>query len=192
MLKNGKKRVFTFLLIALLLTGGMFLHFVSERKEGGCNVLLAGTKEEDQEADRFRVLQNLHLQWRDGVFGDRPYYRRELYRYLLGLLGKRIRTDYQYYLISPECVYEKRVKSAFSNDQWLVIKGEVETESIRKIIGKDVNLLKQWYRSRLFLAVSGRIRDYRLDDWDKRIVLSLDRMRVEVKKKRDDNTKSGE
>jgi hypothetical protein len=40
-------------------------------------------------------------------------------------------------------------------------------------------VLKSWWRSRRLLSVTGRVKDFRIDDRDWTVVLFLDRMRVE-------------
>lgn len=128
----------------------------------------------------FIELHSVYLKWRDGYFGSRSHYRNYLYFLLLDMMGHRIVTGYDYCLISPELIYEQKLRFAFYNGDWLRIEGKVNIDSIKKIIGDDSSLLMTWWRSRKLVSVSGRLRGYRIDDWDKKVYVIMDDIQVKT------------
>jgi len=140
-----------------------------------------GAADKSAEGTRnFIELHDVYLKWRDGYFGSRSHYRNHLYFLLLDMMGHRIVTGYDYCLLSPELIYEQKLRFAFYNGDWLHIEGKVNIESIKKIIGDDSSLLMTWWRSRKLVSVSGRLRDYRIDDWDKKVYVIMDDIQVKT------------
>jgi len=131
-----------------------------------------------KETANFIELHSLYLKWSSGLFGSRQYYRQKMYMHLMDLLDKYIKTGFDYYLESPEAVYDTRLRFVFYNGNWLYIEGEANKESIKKITGNNPEMLLHWWRSRKLLSVSGKIRRYRIDDWDRKIHVFLDDMSV--------------
>ncbi len=128
----------------------------------------------------FIELHSLYLKWKDGFFGSRTHYRTQLYFMLLDMMGHRIVTGYDYVLESPELIYQQKLRFAFYGDDWLHIEGRINKESIKKIIGDDSSLLLSWWRSGKLVSVSGILRDYRIDDWGKKIYVVLEDITVKV------------
>jgi hypothetical protein len=163
-----------FMLVTLLAFSFTFLSLF--------DIPLSGADNEDASiaVKNYLELERLHVGWSEDFFGKGPYYRRVLYNYLVDKLGEEILTDYNYVLISPEGIYRRRLRCKLSYGRWLYIIGDVDIESIKKIIGDDITVLKRWWRSRRLLAVQGRIRKFRVesDEWGKRVVLYLDKIRV--------------
>ncbi|MCX7678202.1 MAG: hypothetical protein N2316_03195 [Spirochaetes bacterium] len=137
----------------------------------------------DEGTKNFLALHSVYIKWRDGFFGSRTHYRTQLYYMLLEMMGHRIVTGYDYVFESPELVYQQKLRFAFYGDDWLHIEGKVNKESIKKIIGNDSNLLLSWWRSKKLVSVSGILRDYRIDDWQKKIYVILDDIHVKVLEK---------
>ena len=130
------------------------------------------------DAVNFIELHTLYLKWSSGLFGSRKYYRQKIYVHLMELLDKRIKTGYDYYLESPEAVYDTRLRFVFYNGNWLFIEGKVNKDSIKAITGDNPEMLLHWWRTRRLLSVSGKIRNYRIDDWDRKIHVVLDDLSV--------------
>lgn len=135
----------------------------------------------DEGKKNFLVLHSVYLKWRDGFFGSRTHYRTQLYYMLLEMMGHRIETGYDYVFDTPSMVYQQKLRFAFYGDDWLHIEGKVNKESIKKIIGDDSSLLLSWWRSKKLVSVSGILRDYRIDDWQKKIYVVLENIEVKVK-----------
>jgi hypothetical protein len=162
------------MLVILIASGFIFLNLF--------DIPLNGANNENASiaVKNYLELERLHAGWSEDFFGKGPYYRRVLYNYLVDKLGQEILTDYNYVLISPEGIYRRRLRCKLSYGRWLHIIGDVEIESIKEIIRDDITVLKRWWRSRRLLAVQGRIRRFRIesDEWGKRVVLYLDKIRV--------------
>ncbi len=131
----------------------------------------------------FIELHSLYLKWKDGFFGSRTHYRTRLYFMLMEMMGHRIVTGYDYVLESPELIYQQKLRFAFYGDDWLHIEGKVNKARIKKIIGDDSSLLLSWWRSGKLVSVSGILRDYRIDDWGKKIYVVLEDIVVTVPEK---------
>ncbi len=172
-----RRRAFAVAVFMLCLAGFAPPGVPSDRATGGKEAVPEGTR-------NFIELHGVYMKWRDGFFGSRTHYRNRLYFLLLDMMGHRIVTGYDYRLISPELVYEQKLRFAFYGDDWLHIDGKVDRESIKKINGDDSSLLRTWWRSGKLVSVSGILRDYRIDDWGKRIHVVLDDIKVSVPERR--------
>lgn len=113
----------------------------------------------------FFDLQAYYTKWNEGLFGSRRYYEGRLWRFLVKLVGKEITTEHDFMLASPEGVYDKRVVCIFPSFRWLYIHGDLDEESVKNIPGTDYAALKGWWRSGKLVAVTGKLRKFKLD-WD--------------------------
>ena len=96
------------------------------------------------------------------VFFPRKSDERQLRAYLNDLIGKEILTDSSFVLISPEGLYDQGVTGLIMSDRWLKISGPLDSDSVTGIIGKDTDMLKMWWRSGKFVAVSGKVKRFKL------------------------------
>lgn len=161
------------------LNPGITVSFENDQRPQGTLFLSEARAETDKkETTNFIELHSLYMKWSSGLFGSRKYYRQKVYMHLMTLLDKYIKTGYDYYLESPEAVYDTRLRFVFYNGNWLYIEGNANKESIKEIVGDNPEMLLHWWRTRRLLSVSGRIRRYRIDDWDRKIYVFLDDMAV--------------
>jgi hypothetical protein len=123
----------------------------------------------------FLEIARLYDDWNDKIFGKSAYCRQKLVRVLRERIGEYILTDYNFALISPESMHDRKVICRFYYEGWLKIEGRAEIESIKKLIGGDIEKLKRWWRSGSLIAVYGKIRKFRLgmDSGGRHIVLYL-------------------
>jgi hypothetical protein len=118
----------------------------------------------DQEAyRRYSELHLKYIKWHEGLFGSRRYHERKLMTFLNELVGKTVRTGAEYMLSSPEGITDPEIHCRFSTKCWLYIKGEIDTKSISDVAGGNSEKLRTWWRSDLFISVSGKVRKWRLD-----------------------------
>lgn len=134
---------------------------------GGLKIrCVAGFAGEMSEGERnYFVLRQGYTKWHEGLFGSRRYYERKLIRLLYGMIGKEITTGHDYMLASPEGVFDKTVTCNLQNCRWLYIHGALDAESVKNIVGSDGSVLRRWWRSGMLVAVTGRLKRYKLD-WD--------------------------
>ena len=112
---------------------------------------------------RYHKLQNLYIKWNDGLFGSRKYYQNRLKEYLNNLFKKEIQTGFSYILLSPEGAVDKKVHCKVQFGRWLQIYGELDVNSVNKVIGKNKDILRKWWRTNMLVSISGKVRKYRLD-----------------------------
>ncbi len=96
------------------------------------------------------------------IFFPRKSDERQLRAILNDLIGKEIMTDSSFVLISPEGLYDQGVTGLVRSDRWLKISGPVDSASVTGIIGKDTDMLKMWWRSGKLVAVSGKVKRFKL------------------------------
>jgi hypothetical protein len=113
----------------------------------------------------FYQLQKHYTKWNDGLFGSRHYYEGKLIEYLRKLIGKEITTEHDYMLLSPDGIYDKKMVCIFPSYRWLYIHGDLDTESVKNIPGTDYAAMKGWWRSGVLVAVTGKLKNFKLD-WD--------------------------
>ena len=79
--------------------------------------------------------------------------------------------------------YDKKIKCKLYHARWLHIVGKVDIEDLKEVMGKDINVIKRWWRSKRLLAVYGRVKKFRLesDEKSKNVVLYLENIRLRVK-----------
>jgi hypothetical protein len=108
----------------------------------------------------FSGLKNLHLKWNTGIFKSARYYRKYMTRYILENIGREIRTDYSFRIISPEGLYGKKLVCDFFIEDWLMIKGEIDRLEVAKLVGEDTGLLIKFWRSKKLISAGGIIKNY--------------------------------
>jgi hypothetical protein len=115
----------------------------------------------------FYELQKWFTKWNDGFFGSRHYYKGKLILYLRKLIGKEITTEHDFMLASPEGVIDKKMICIFPSYRWLYIHGDLDVESLKNVPGTDYPAMKGWWRSGVLVAVTGKLKKFKLD-WDAR------------------------
>jgi hypothetical protein len=111
----------------------------------------------------FFSLHNLYLNWTDALFGSRHFNEQKLTSYLVSLLGKEITTDHDFMLSSPEGVIDKTMVCIFRNGRWLYVHGELDEASLKLLSGSGFEALKAWWRSGVLVALSGKVKFFKLD-----------------------------
>jgi hypothetical protein len=113
----------------------------------------------------FFLLRDYYTKWHDGLFGSKKYHKRKLLHLLQGMIGKEIVTEYDFMLVSPEGVIDKTVACNFQWGRWLHVHGELDAESAKNVAGSNYKVLREWSRSGILVALSGRLKKFKLD-WD--------------------------
>lgn len=142
--------------------------------------LCAGAAEPPEGVKNFFTLQKLYMKWSGALFGSRHYNERKLDRFLVDLLGKEITTDHDFMLASPEGVIDKTMICIFQNGRWLYVHGDLDEESLKLLAGSGYETLKSWWRSGELVAISGKVKLFKLD-WDANgdtVHLYLDKIRI--------------
>ncbi len=162
----------------------------TEEKFGFLTVLSA--KEAPQRVKNYLKLHDMFVKWQDGFFGSRKSSRRLLYMYLVDLIGQEIETGYNYYLVCDGDLENKKVKSKFRDERWLNFHGPVDISELENIARKDPTILKKWWRSKVLVSVSGKIRKFRIgkDRSGDTIELYLTKIKVSPVKKISENKKN--
>jgi hypothetical protein len=99
-------------------------------------------------------------------------------------MGKEILTDYNYFLISPEGLFEKKPVCNLYIEKWLQIRGEINKEDLVKFVEKDPTLLTKWWRTRNLLAVYGTVKDFRLESGIREEIVILYLKDIKIKESR--------
>ncbi len=167
--------------LAVLLVCAAGWYFTREPHRCGCEngVGLCAGELSDGLRNYF-LLHAAYNSWKEGLFGSRKFHERKLLDLLYGMIGKEITTEDDFMLDSPEGVVDKTVSSVFQGSRWLIIHGEIDEASFGRALGTDYGRLKGWWRSGVLVAVTGRVKKFRLD-WNKygdTIHLYLDRVTV--------------
>lgn len=140
----------------------------------------AAAAEPPEGVKNFFMLQKLYLKWSGALFGSRHYNEGKLNRFLVDLLGKEITTDHDFMLASPEGVVDKTMVCIFRNGRWLYVHGDLDEESLKLLAGSGYEALKSWWRSGQLVAISGKVKLFKLD-WDANgdtVHLYLDKIRI--------------
>ncbi|OHD66148.1 MAG: hypothetical protein A2176_07845 [Spirochaetes bacterium RBG_13_51_14] len=139
-----------------------------------------GAAEISEGVKNYFLLQKHYTSWHEGLFGSRRFHERKLWDFLLRLLGKEITTDYDFMLSSPEGLYDKTMTCVFQYNRWLHIHGDLDLESVKKVTGMDGAAMMGWWRSKVLVAVTGKVKKFKLD-WDAQgdtVHLYLDKVTV--------------
>jgi hypothetical protein len=149
----------------------------------------ASNSAEISEAEKnYLALAEYFGRYNNIVFFPRKTNETQLRMYLVDLIGKEIMTESDFILISPEGMYEQGVSGFVRSDRWLKLIGPVDGASVKAIIGDDTDMLKKWWRTGKLVAVSGKVKRFRLTkDVNGNIVeLYLDKIKLlDLEKKLD-------
>ncbi len=113
----------------------------------------------------FFLLQKHYQSWHDGYFGSRRFHERKLRSFLLKLLGKEITTENDFTLVTPTGNDDRNVVCVFQTYRWLYIHGNLDVDSLKNAVGKDYAPRGDWERNRIFVSLSGKVKNFKLD-WD--------------------------
>ncbi len=118
---------------------------------------------EISEAEKnYLTLTDYFNRYNNIIFFPRKSDERRLRAILTDLIGKEIKTDSSFVLISPEGLYDHGVTGLVRSDRWLKVLGPLDSDSVTGIIGKDTDMLKMWWRSGRLVAVSGKVKRFKL------------------------------
>jgi len=152
--------------IAVMMTG---LPFPGRHESRTCGAGWTGpglcAVELPEGVKNFYQVQKYYTKWHDGFFGSRHYHEGKLIELLRKLLGKEITTEHDYMLASPEGIVDKKMVCIFPSYHWLYIHGDLDVESLKSIPGTDYEAMKGWWRSGVLVAVTGKLKNFKLD-WD--------------------------
>ncbi|GAF88089.1 unnamed protein product [marine sediment metagenome] len=129
---------------------------------------------------RYFELYKLYVKWNKGLFGSRKFHEGFLKKYLIKMLGKEIQTDFDFIVKAPDGVFDNTVICKGRFGKWLHIKGKLDPKTLKEVGKKHKGIYKKWWRTNILIAISGRVRKFRLD-WDKYgdiIVLYLDSIKL--------------
>lgn len=125
-------------------------------------------------------LSKLYNRWDYSPYGGRKGARIELYSFLVDLIYNEIETEFDFSLVSPEGIFEKKIFTNIRGRSWLKIHGKLDESSVEKIIGKDFMFLRRWWREKKLCSIKGKVKKFRLGiDKSGRVVhLYLDRIEM--------------
>jgi hypothetical protein len=138
--------------------------------------------------NNYITLRKLYFKWNKGLLKSKRHYKRVITKHLISIIGKEILTDYDYALISPEGRYEKELSCNLLLGRWLQVKGDIQQETLIKIVEKKPELLTKWWRSKKLLSVSGRLKDFSLDSDPLGEVIIIHLKDIKVKESDNDST----
>ncbi len=72
-------------------------------------------------------------------------------------------------------------------DRWLRIKGNIQQETLAKIVEKNPGILTNWWRSRKLLSVYGIVGNYKVESDQLGEVIILNLTDIKVKESDDNN-----
>jgi len=127
-------------------------------------------------SDNYLELRRYYLNWSSGPPGSGSYFRKLLYSYLVEMIGKEIKTDYDYTLWSFD---NNTVEAKFTFSQWLVIKGEISDREILQRIKLNKNFEE---KTKLLFSITGKIKRFRLSEYEgeRKVFLVLDNIQIET------------
>ncbi|MBN1500207.1 MAG: hypothetical protein JW982_08630 [Spirochaetes bacterium] len=114
----------------------------------------------------FNDLHNLYIQWNDGFFGSKHFYRMLINEKLYKSIKSDIKTTDDYLWMNMD----EEFRCVFRFSDWLIIR-TILTEEQYKILHKENNHYRTWYRSDELFGIEGTIHNYSLDE-------SVDREKV--------------
>ncbi len=118
-----------------------------------------------------RRTEVLYRRWDDGLFGSRRFYRRELQAHLADCIGRKFATGYDYPLIYPEVLVERRFRCRFRYASWLEVRGEIGADDLGALSGGGLPKPSQWWRGPVLVSLEGKLKRFRLDDGPPRTVV---------------------
>ncbi len=121
--------------------------------------LLLSTQFDDKRLILYHDLHQLYIQWNDGFFNSKHFYRMLINEKLYKSIKLEIKTPEDYLWINMD----EEFRCVFMFGDWLVIR-TILTEEQYKILYKKEKSYRVWYQSKEIFGVEGVIHDYSLDE----------------------------
>ncbi|HOP63654.1 MAG TPA: hypothetical protein PK358_03890 [Spirochaetota bacterium] len=147
-----------------------------------CSVLLSGRESSsDPGRENYLSIRRHYYKWDQGFEGSKGYFRKELYFYLIEMIGREIKTDYDFI---PEYADSATHRSRLRSGRWLVITGIITADNYREIESYRKKYGRNSQPGKGLFSISGRIKKFRLSDYsgNREVYLYLDDMRLDNSK----------
>ncbi len=124
-------------------------------------------------------IRRYYLKWDQGFEGSKGYFKKNLYSFLVEMIGRDITTDYDYI---PEYFDSITYNSRFRSGEWLIVGGTISAENIKEIDVLRTKFGRNSQPGKGLFSISGRIRKFRLSDFSekRRVYLYLDDMKIKM------------
>jgi hypothetical protein len=152
-----------------LLSIGLFLFLL---------IPLYGNTGDNVGLHNYTAIRTAHIKWEAGLWGSKSYYEKQLRQLLIDMIEKDITTDFDYIpdlgRISAQKVF---IPDTYSG-KWLQVHGPLEQESLKNILGRGRDYIRDIEKNKYLFALSGRIKRFRLEDSQRGRILHLQLHRV--------------
>ena len=167
---SGSKSKY-FLLVFFTFLSFLFINFINQ---GDCEDLSSKGR------INYYELKEAFDKWDAGLYGSRKYYRRRLNSLLNQKIGAYIRTEMDYKISSSALVGKKYYASDLYDHKWLHIHGAVDKESLKYLLGKGDNFIKDAELKKYLFFISGKIRKFWIheSDYGRSIHLYLESVKI--------------
>ena len=118
--------------------------------------------------------------WDLGLYGSRKYYRSRLNSFLTKKIGAYVMTEMDYKISVYDLVEKKYYSSDLYNHKWLHIHGEADKESLKYLIEKWDNYIKDIELKKYLFFISGKIKKFKIheSDYGRSIHLYLESVKI--------------
>lgn len=111
----------------------------------------------------FLDLSTAYTKWKEGLWGSKNFYRRQVAFLLSDNIGKEILTDNNFTLKAPIEQGRNKFYMRFDFGSWLQIWGYVKKDSFKYLMENSKENQSKWWDSNLLIAIKGNIRRYNLN-----------------------------
>ncbi len=132
---------------------------------------------EGEGSSNYFNIRRYYLKWDQGFEGSKGYFKKNLYSFLVEMIGREITTDYDYI---PEFFDRTSHESRFRSGEWLIITGTITGENIKEIEAFRNKYGRNSQPGKGLFSISGKIKRFRLSDFSekRRVYLYLDDMMI--------------
>jgi len=128
----------------------------------------------------YTSIRTAHIKWEMGLWGSKSYYEKQLRQLLIDMLERDITTDFDYIPDLERIIAQKVFTPDIFSGKWLQIHGPLDPESLKMVLARGRDYIRDIEKRKYLFAISGRIKKFRLEDSQRGRILHLHLHRVTV------------
>ena len=134
---------------------------------------LYGNTGNNEGLSNYTSIRGVHIKWEMGLWGSKSYYEKQLRQLLIDMLEREITTDFDYIPDVGRIIAQKVFVPDTYSGGWLQIHGPLDPESLKMILTRGRDYIRDIEKRKYLFAISGRIKRFRLEDSQRGRILHL-------------------
>lgn len=121
----------------------------------------------------YTTIRTAHIKWEAGLWGSKSFYEKQLRQLLIDMIERDITTDFDYVPDIGRILAQKLFVPDTYSGKWLQIHGPLDPDSLKMILSRGRDYIRDIEKKKYLFAMSGRIKRFRLEDSQRGRILHL-------------------